>query len=112
MTRVITIPNGRQVTLAAYVEAIHTVKANPDAEYKGWEWYAVKGRTVLHRFFDMVQDHCNRGLTIREDRRLHKRWLAAMQRTGRSCKWCGQTFTPETVNDRCCCPSCYRDYNS
>lgn len=49
--RVITLPNGRAVPLRAYVAAWRTVKqADPETEFRGFEWYPVPARDILRRF--------------------------------------------------------------
>lgn len=116
MTRIITLGSRRQVTIAQYVAAIKLAKANPAftfAESLRDRW-SVKGSVIVQQFYaDMVTDHCNRGLAILEDHRSAGYRLLKRIKSGRitrSCKWCGQTFTPLSIGDDFCDTSCRRSY--
>ena len=64
MIRVITLANGRRVTIGQYVKAIKLAKANPDATFKHGltGWWPVTGREIVAQFWQMVQDLINRHL--------------------------------------------------
>lgn len=53
-------PAGRMVSVTAMARALKTVREQPDAEYKGWEWYAVTGHSILATFRAGLHDRINR----------------------------------------------------
>lgn len=53
-------PAGRSVSIATMVRALRTIRQNPDADYPGWEWYAVSGHTIIRDFRDGMHDRINR----------------------------------------------------
>ena len=113
--QVITLATGRQVTIGQYLTAIRTAKAHPNDTFAHGltGWWPVKGWEVVSQFFGMVADHCNRGLTIMEDKKGQaRRRLNWVRKNGRSCRWCGRVFHPSHLADTCCSPECLRDYRS
>jgi hypothetical protein len=121
--RVVTLPHGRQVSLGSYVAGIKLAMANPDEEFKGFNYESTKGSEVARRFREGVQDRINSGIPRgeewkrsheeREDRkgvitRVNKRMRKGL--IVRSCKWCGSEFKPKSYNDRFCEESCQRSY--
>ena len=104
---------GRPIPLARYVDIIKAARAEPDAMWREslCGWWPVPGRAIVAQFWDMIRDHCNRGLVIQEDRRgPEARLLAHLQSRGRSCRWCGQTFRPRSLSDRFCSIECARSW--
>jgi len=63
----IATPKGMRVSITAYIKAWRTVKANPSAEFPGWEWYPVTGADVYRDMTAGMHDRINkRGcLTVR-----------------------------------------------
>ena len=115
MIRVITLANGRRVTIGQYVKAIKLAKANPDATFKHGltGWWPVTGREVLAQFRQMVQDLINRHRPpVRDTRDPSTRLLKRLRIHGRECRWCGQRFKPAGLWQTCCCDSCQRSYRS
>jgi len=67
MTRTIQIPNGRSVSLGAYVAAWKRVKAlAPDVEIPGWEWYPVSARSILRDLRRGMHDRITQGVSYTE----------------------------------------------
>ena len=115
MIRVITLANGRRVTIGPYVKAIKLAKANPNATFKHGltGWWPVTGREVVAQFWRMVQDLINRHMPpARETRDPSTLLLNHLRIHGRKCRWCGQRFTPAGLSQTCCCESCLRSYRS
>ena len=115
----IVLGNGNRVGLAAYVAGIKAAKANPNAMFKHGlgGWWPVTGHGIMQEFYwDMVTDHCNRGLSgYRVDRRSPTARMLRRIKEGtltRECAWCGAAFKPLRVADRCCGTSCERDYRA
>ena len=109
MRHSITIPNGKRVCIRQYVAAIWVCKLNPEKDFSGWEWYPVKGRDIIAAFGRMVQDHCNRGLTIPAAVNMKaamRRYRAGVEA---HCRNCGTPFlrhNPNNANDRYCGREC------
>jgi len=60
--RVVRLPGGRLVSLAAYVKAWKKAKTlDPDATIKGWNWYPVTVREVLADMRRGMMDRINSG---------------------------------------------------
>jgi hypothetical protein len=97
--------------MGAYVKGILLAKANPDAEFSRslCGWAPASGRQIMAEFFDMVRDHCNRGLVIAGEigmKRALRRWKAGIPSR---CRECGAEFLrhyPNNDNDRYCSPGC------
>lgn len=113
MVRVITIPNGKRVTLGQYCAAWKALKGmDPQAEVKGWEWYTVPASHVLRRMREGLEDRINRrgGLVIRtaSEKRIRRQ---LERRIKHSCRWCGRClgrYAPDHA--RFCDAECRRDY--
>ena len=63
--RTITLPAvNKTVSLSAYVAAIRTAKANPDAEFRHGLtcWWPCTGRDIMLQFFDGVTERINQGI--------------------------------------------------
>jgi hypothetical protein len=43
-------PEGRRVSITGMARALRKIRANPDAEYPGWEWYEVPGHFIIREF--------------------------------------------------------------
>lgn len=104
----------KSVTIGAYVKGVKFAKVNLDSTFKhGLEtWWPCTGRDIVAQFFHMVQDHCNRGLNLRESR--YGKWEHSYhhaKKYGRKCAWCGQVFFPENAAQKCCSVACRRDYH-
>ena len=105
----ITTPNGKRVSLGAYVRAIRRCYDNPAEMFRGWEWYPVSGEQVIADFGRMVTDHCNRGLRIPAQvgmKAAYRRYAVGVQA---HCRSCGAPFlrhNPNNENDRYCSASC------
>lgn len=114
VVRVITVPNGRRVTLGQYVKAWKLVKTlDPDDELRDWDLFPTKASTVLRDISYGVNDRVNiRGgintTPVKPDRihRLAKKHLWDK----RKCRYCGQTIPGYTcyVNKAVCevCNEC------
>lgn len=54
---------GRPISIATMSKALRTIRQKPDADYPGWEWYAVSGYTIIRDFRDGMHDRINRRQT-------------------------------------------------
>lgn len=52
-------PEGRAVSIKTMGKALRAIRANPGAEYPGWEWYPVPGHFILRSFRDGMHDRIN-----------------------------------------------------
>ena len=102
----ITIPNGKRVSIDAYVRAWKLLKTLPPQEpVKGWTWWAENAQVVLRDIGRGCQDRINR-----HDRTMHAgevspRRIYAKIRTAAvrgairdECRWCGSPLDPLAVN--------------
>ena len=61
--RTITIPNGKRVSLGAYVKMWKLLKTmNPEEYVTGWQWFSVKVRDVLNDMSDAAEERLNAGI--------------------------------------------------
>lgn len=49
-------PEGRAVSIAKMAAAMRAIRANPDADYPGWNWYPTPGHFIIRSFRDGL-DH-------------------------------------------------------
>lgn len=113
-TYTIALGDGKVVSMRQYVAMLKIAKAHPaDTFRRGLDCWPATGREIMREFYrSMVTDHCNRGLTIYKSHDTNV-YLARRLKRGklvRSCKWCGQTFTPAHVNDEFDDADCRRCY--
>lgn len=66
MVRVITTPAGQQVTIGQFVQAWRAVIAEPEREFQGWEWYAMKGLDIRRAMVRGMQDRITQGVPYTE----------------------------------------------
>lgn len=57
-------PAGRSVSIRTMTKALRAIRANPDAEYPGWEWYPLPGHYILRSFRDGMHDRINRRQSV------------------------------------------------
>lgn len=122
--RVITVPNGRRVTLGQYAQAWRAL-LQPETDLnemvKGWDYFALEGKYVLRDMRHGLQDRINiRGNAQPRDlhpNRLGRKIRAAGLRGAIKyhCKWCGQLLNPALVNPhnastRFCDATCRNGY--
>lgn len=61
MLRTIRVPNGRSVSLAAYVNAWRQVRTSPpDKTFTGWDHFPVEAATILAAMRCGIHDRINR----------------------------------------------------
>ena len=53
-------PSGRATSIRAMANALRVIRANPDASYPGWDWFAVPGHYILAEFRRGLNDRINR----------------------------------------------------
>lgn len=53
-------PAGRPVSIATMARALRAIRANPGADYPGWDWFEVQGYAILRAFHDGLNDRINR----------------------------------------------------
>lgn len=52
-------PEGRAVTIAKMAAAMRAIRANPDADYPGWNWFPTPGHFILRSFHDGLDRRIN-----------------------------------------------------
>lgn len=123
--KVITLPNGHSVTIAAYVMAWKQLLTKPDGScvgrrvYNGWTWYPVTAGEILSQMSRGVHDRINRHLPDyhREPHTRHAETkLSKLVRIGLlkcECRWCGSPLsTYQRHQNRFCEASCRRSYHT
>lgn len=60
MPRVFLTPSGRPVRPRTMSAALRVIRANPDADYPGWDWFPVPGHMILAQFRRGMHDRINR----------------------------------------------------
>lgn len=118
MTKIITLPNGRPVTIASYCAVWRHIKdMQPGQEVTGWEWFPVAVAEVKRAMSRAVDDRVNIRGGIRTDwpqvtaMRLYRR-LARASGGKCACRWCGGWMTYAAPAARFCDPSCRMSHNS
>lgn len=53
-------PEGRPISIRTMAAALRVIRANPSAEYPGWNWYATPGYFILQEFRSGMHDRINR----------------------------------------------------
>lgn len=58
-------PEGRAVGVRQMAHALKTIRANPDADYPGWDWFSVPGHFIIREFRRGLHDRINmRGAAV------------------------------------------------
>lgn len=52
-------PSGRPVSPRVMASALRAIRANPSADYPGWDWFAVPGHYILREFRRGLHDRIN-----------------------------------------------------
>ena len=60
MPRVFLTPEGRPVRPRTMGAALRVIRAKPDADYPGWNWYPTSGHAILAAFRRGMHDRINR----------------------------------------------------
>lgn len=55
-------PEGTMVPVTRMALALKTIRANREADYPGWNWFATPGRMILKEFRRGMHDRINRRL--------------------------------------------------
>lgn len=58
--KVFLTPEGRPVSIRTMAKALRVIRANPGADYPGWDWFAVPGYFILREFRRGLHDRINR----------------------------------------------------
>lgn len=53
-------PEGRPVSIRTMANALRAIRSNPDADYVGWDWFAVPGYFIQREFRRGLHDRINR----------------------------------------------------
>jgi len=112
----ICLGDGKRVPVGEYLRGVRHAIANPGATFRRslmGTWPAT-GAEIRREFFEMVADHCNRGLCI-ADRRQTDKAIARRYKAGvlSRCRWCGAMFPRHNPNndfDRFCTAECRKEY--
>lgn len=62
--RVFKTPEGRTVSIATMAKALRAIRANPDVEYAGWNWFSTPGHFILREFRRGLHDRINRRASL------------------------------------------------
>ena len=57
--RVFRLPNGRNVRARTIMNALRVIRANPDADYPGWDWFSVPGHFIIREVQRGIDDRIN-----------------------------------------------------
>lgn len=60
MPRYFKTPEGRAVSIRTMGNALRVIRANPDADYPGWDWFLVPGHFIIREFRRGLHDRINR----------------------------------------------------
>ncbi len=52
-------PEGRTVSIRQLARALRAIRANPDADYPGWNWFPTPGHHILREFRRGMHDRIN-----------------------------------------------------
>jgi hypothetical protein len=52
-------PEGRAVSIRQMARALQAIRANPDADYPGWNWFPTPGHFILREFRRGLNDRIN-----------------------------------------------------
>lgn len=63
MPRAFMTPEGRMVSIPTMANALRVIRANPDADYPGWNWFLTPGHHILKSFRAGMHDRINRRAT-------------------------------------------------
>lgn len=53
-------PEGRMVSVRTMAAALRRIRANPSADYPGWNWFETSGHHILAEFRRGLHDRINR----------------------------------------------------
>lgn len=53
-------PEGRPVSIRTMAQALRTIRADPDRDYTGWNWFPTPGHHILAEFRRGLDDRINR----------------------------------------------------
>lgn len=57
--RAFATPEGRMVSIRTMANALRVIRQNPDANYRGWNWFPTPGHFILRSFRDGMHDRIN-----------------------------------------------------
>ncbi len=57
--RAFRLPNGRYVRPRTMMNAMRVIRANPDGDYPGWDWFSVPGRFIIREVLRGIDDRIN-----------------------------------------------------
>jgi hypothetical protein len=52
-------PEGRPVSIRRMGAALRAIRANPDADYPGWDWFPTPGHFIIREFRRGLDDRIN-----------------------------------------------------
>ncbi len=130
--RLVTIPGGRKVSLAQYVQTWKLLRAAPPAlEFRGWNWFPTPAHMILASLRRGLHDRISLGVPAhlrglvpdplprpeREKPTRHARRRMAEADARAECAWCGAPCDPRlgraSAGRRCFCSiDCARSYLS
>lgn len=58
--RAFRLPNGRYVRPRTIMNAMRVIKANPGADYPGWDWFSVPGHFIIREVRRGIDDRINK----------------------------------------------------
>lgn len=60
MPRYFKTPEGRPVSIAKMASALRVIRAAPDENYPGWNWFSTPGHMIIAGFRRGMHDRINR----------------------------------------------------
>ena len=114
-TPVITLPNGRQVSIGAYVKAWKLLKSvDREQPFNDFDDFPMPAVEILQKFSAAADDRINIRGKIRTDwpELKHARLLRHLERTVTcTCRWCGTVLPKyQSKEQRFCSAECRRDF--
>jgi hypothetical protein len=59
-------PEGRAVSIRTMAKALRTIRAAPEKDYPGWNWFATPGHFILREFRRGLHDRINQRGDLRK----------------------------------------------
>lgn len=63
--RVFILPSGRHVRPRTIMNAMKVIRANPGADYHGWDWFAVPGHFIIREVERGIDERINMRAAIK-----------------------------------------------
>ncbi|MDQ5916741.1 MAG: hypothetical protein QG584_2635 [Pseudomonadota bacterium] len=64
--RAFLLPSGRRVSARTIMNAMKVIRANPGADYPGWDWFPVPGHFIIREVERGIDERINLRAAIKE----------------------------------------------